>query len=108
MKKILLIIFFLELIIFINPFNFIFNTSLAQTQDIVDNKNEIIDSQKDNLNISSFIEEAEEYTKETMPEIDLNNLLTTAISGDIDNVKLAKLFWSLLRKRSIKFSRSAK
>ena len=63
-----------------------------------DNTNEIINTQKDNLNITDFIKEAEKYTKESMPNIDLNNLLSNAITGDIDNVKLARLLWSLLGK----------
>lgn len=108
MRKVLLIIILLELIIFINPYKFITSESIAYTQEKTDDKKEIIESQKDNLNITDFIKEAEEYTKESMPGIDLNNLLTTAISGDIDNVKLAKLLWSILRKRSFEISWNTK
>lgn len=93
MKKIITILILFEIIIFINPL-----TAIAG------NKNEIIDSQKQNLKISDFINEAQEYTKESMPGVDLNNLLSTAISGNIDNVKLMKLFWSLLRERGSQFS----
>lgn len=60
--------------------------------------NDIINVQKDTLNISDFISEAQEYTKESMPDIDLNTLLSNAISGKIDNFSLMKLFWSLLGK----------
>lgn len=68
-----------------------------------DNTNEIINNQKENLNISDFVKESEKYTKESMPGVNLNDLLSTAISGNIDNSKLIRLFWSLLRKRSTKF-----
>lgn len=88
MKKFLTILIIFELLIFLIP------KSIS-----ADNKTEIIDSQKQNLKISDFINESQKYTKESMPGIDLNNLLSTAISGNIDNVKLMRLFWSLLRKR---------
>ena len=112
MKKILIAIVILELIMFFNPGNFLNNTSYANNQQELQqsekNKNEIINAQKDNLRISDFMKEAQKYTKESMPGVDLNNLLSSAISGGVDNVKLMKLFLSLFRKRSIKFSRNFK
>lgn len=86
MKKFFTILIILEMLIF-----------LTTKSTLADNKTEIIDSQKQNLKISDFINEAQGYTKESMPGIDLNNLLSTAISGNIDNVKLMRLFWSLFR-----------
>lgn len=97
MKKFLTILIIFELLIFLIP------KSIS-----ADNKTEIIDSQKQNLKISDFINEAQGYTKESMPGIDLNNLLSTAISGNIDNVKLMRLFWSLLRKRGPQFCSNIK
>lgn len=91
-KTITILIILFEILIFIKPLSVTAN-----------NTNEIIESQKQNLKISDFINEAQQYTKESMPGVDLNNLLSTAISGNIDNVKLMKLFWSLLRKRGCKF-----
>lgn len=49
---------------------------------------EIINSQKENLNISSFIAEAEKYTNEIFPEISINNLLSSAIKGEVKDEKL--------------------
>ncbi len=49
---------------------------------------EIIASQKDDLNISSFIDEAKEYTKNIFPDIDMDNLLSDAIKGEINNGKI--------------------
>lgn len=86
MKKIFKILIILEFLILINC------TSVAN------NTNEIINTQKESLNISDFITEAQEYTKESMPDIDLNNLLTNAITGNINNVKLIRLFIGLLGK----------
>lgn len=51
---------------------------------------EIISSQMDALNISSFIKEGEKYTKEVFPDISLNDFLTSAIKGEIDNKGLLK------------------
>lgn len=45
----------------------------------------IISSQIDALNIPSFIDEGEKYTEDIFPDIDLNNLLNSAIKGEIDN-----------------------
>ena len=98
MKKILIITILLELIIFINPGNCINCIAISQTTSNTENTNEIINAQKQNLNIPDFIKEAESYTKESMLDIDLNELLTTAISGNIDNVRLIRFLWSLLGK----------
>lgn len=102
MKKIIIILFIIELIALAFPNNFISSTSIAtpsnNSNKEVNNTNEIINNQKENLNISDFIKEAEKYTKESMPEIDLNNLLSTAISGNIDNAKLLNIFWRLVGK----------
>ncbi len=46
---------------------------------------EIIQSQMETLNISSFIREGQTYTKEVFPNINLNELLNSAIKGKIDN-----------------------
>lgn len=46
---------------------------------------EIIKSQKDSLKISSFVDEAQKYTKEIFPDLNVDNLLTSAIKGEIDD-----------------------
>lgn len=51
---------------------------------------EIISSQMEALNISSFINEGEKYTQDIFPNIDLNNLLNSAIRGEIDNEQMYK------------------
>lgn len=59
---------------------------------------EIIQSQKDSLKISSFIEEAQKYTKEIFPDIDMDNLLSSAINGNIDNNGIFKGIFNLFGK----------
>lgn len=86
MKKIIKI-FIIILVIYINPIPVFAN-----------NSTEIINSQKSSLNISNFIQESENYTTDFLKEIDLNELLNSAITGNIDNNKLIKNAWILLGK----------
>lgn len=62
------------------------------------NATEIINSQKSSLNISNFISESENYTTDFLKEVDLNNLLNSAITGNIDNNQLIKNAWIILGK----------
>lgn len=109
MKKIMVTILVLELLMFINPEVFLNNISIAKTSSSkstsidktnqnTNDTNEIINNQKQNLNIDSFIKESQKYTKESMPELDLNNLLSSAIKGGLDNVKLSRVLLRLLGK----------
>ncbi len=66
------------LIIFVLLLLSIGNKSMAMSEDI-------IEAQKDSLKISSFIDEAQQYTKDIFPDININDLLTSAIKGDIGN-----------------------
>ena len=70
----------------------------AESNVATTDKNEILNAQSESLNISSFIKESENYTKESMPGVDLNELLSAAITGSIDNVKLIHLFFNLFGK----------
>ena len=56
---------------------------------------EIISSQMDALNISSFIKEGENYTKDVFPDMDLNKFLNSAIKGEIDNKSILENILSL-------------
>jgi len=49
---------------------------------------EIISSQMEALNISSFIKEGQNYTKDVFPDMDLNQFLNSAINGEIDNKEM--------------------
>lgn len=46
--------------------------------------NQLIESQLDALNLSSFIEEGEKYTKDIFEDVDIEELLKSAVSGKIN------------------------
>lgn len=53
-------------------------------------QDDILESQQDSLNISSFIEEAQKYTKETFEDLDMSEIFSSAITGNIDNETILK------------------
>ena len=57
---------------------------------------EIVSSQMEALNISSLIKEGQAYTKNAFPDIDVNELLNSAIKGKIDNKGIFKNVLSIL------------
>lgn len=69
------------------------------TSDI--NTENIIESQKEMLNINSFIEEADKYTKDIYEDLDMGELFSSAITGNIDNGGILKSILKLVRWRSI-------
>ena len=81
MKKIIIILFLLIIL-------FIPNIACAEDETI--SKESIIKSQQETLGISSFIEEAEKYTKKVYNDIDLGELFSSAITGNIDNKTIIK------------------
>ena len=46
---------------------------------------EFINSEKNLLGISDFLQSAEAYTKNNFPNLDMDNLFTSAINGNISN-----------------------
>lgn len=68
------------IILFILIYTFIIPKSYAT--------DEIISSQMEALNLSSFVIEGEKYTEDIFPDMDLNDLLNSAISGEIDNKQI--------------------
>ena len=86
MKKIIicsLIIFFISCFYISNASNYI-NANM-----------DIIESQKDTLNIGAFIKEANKYTKDVFSDIEVEELLNSAIKGDIQNGKIIKNIWKI-------------
>ena len=59
---------------------------------------DVLQSQQEELNISSFIKEAQKYTQNTFKDIDVNELFTSAITGKIDNDTIIKSIVSLVGK----------
>ncbi len=78
----------------------IYATSNAgETEEIRDEiLDEIINEQKSTLNISAFIKEANEYTKKTFPDIDTSKVLSSALTGNVDNEGLLKKIWNVVGK----------
>ena len=90
-KKIILLIF-----IFLCMFSFTSYT-MATGQD----EENIISSQKETLDISKFISSAKKYTKESFNNIDYNELLNSAIKGNISNKTIWQSIWNLVGKETI-------
>lgn len=61
---------------------------------------EILKSQQDSLNISGFLEEAKKYTQDSFEDIDMNDLFTSAITGNIDNTTILKTIFNIARQRN--------
>ena len=55
-----------------------------------------IKSQEESFGISSFIENSKKYTGEFFKDIDISNILNSAIKGEIDNSSIYKKILSLL------------
>ena len=91
MKKIILIIIFIS--IMVQPI-ISFGTNNVETT-------EVISSQMDSINIKKFINESQKYTSEVFKETDLEDLLNSAITGNIDNSKIVKNIFDLIGKETL-------
>ena len=60
----------------------------------------IMKSQQEALNINSFIQEADKYTQDVYEELDMGELFTSAISGNIDNETIINSILRAVRWRS--------
>ena len=91
-KHLLLIVTILILII---P-NMVFATENTISTD------DILKSQQDSLNINSFIEEADKYTEDIYADIDMGELFSSAITGNIDNETIIKSILKAIRRRGLR------
>ena len=83
-KKLKIFIIF-YLIIFL----FLPNTSIGESNTTAEEDTaETIEEQKENFGINSFIENSNKYTGEFFEDIDISEILNSAISGNIDNQSL--------------------
>ena len=69
---------------------FYMNISLADAED------DVINSQMDSFNISSFINEANKYSNEILKDINIKDLLNDAIKGELNTNQLLKNIFPLL------------
>ena len=60
----------------------------------------IMKSQQEALNINSFIQEADKYTQDVYEDLDMGELFTSAISGNIDNETIINSIIRAVRRRS--------
>ena len=86
MKKIIIIL----IILFFTP-NIVYGTEESVSED------EILETQQENLNINSFIKEADKYTEDVYKDIDIGELFSSAISGNIDNKSIISSITNLVR-----------
>ena len=56
----------------------------------------ILTSQADSLGISTFLSDSKKYTEDTFGEIDISELFTKSIMGNIDNSTIINVVFSLL------------
>ena len=70
---------------------------ICYAEDSVDTS-EILQSQQDSLNISSFLKEVERYTSSIYEDINVSELFNSALTGSVNNEKLFKSVLSLLGK----------
>ena len=61
---------------------------------------EFINSQKSMLGISDFLQTAQSYTKETFPDLNIDSLFTSAISGSISTNFWTTSILNFARRRS--------
>lgn len=59
---------------------------------------EIIESQKESLDVQGFVKEANNYTKDVFSDTDMGEFLNSAISGKVDNRKIFLSVWNLFGK----------
>ena len=59
---------------------------------------DVLEDQKNMLNISSFIKEANKYSKENFPELDMGEILNLAIKGEIKGEFWTKIIINILGK----------
>lgn len=65
---------------------------------IVQGTNKIIESELDALNLSSFIKEGERYTKDSFEDINIGDLLKSAVTGSVDTNIIYKSILKILGK----------
>lgn len=66
------------------------NNIVYATQEQENSNDDIISEQIDNLDIGNFVKKSKEYSGEFMKDINISDLLNSAISGRIDNNTLFK------------------
>lgn len=100
MKKVLKIIILIIIIMFLlNSYCLASKTTTEESSE--KSQQEILESQQNSLNISGFIKEAQKYTENTLEDININELFTSAITGKIDNETIFKSIIKIVGKETV-------
>ncbi len=100
MKKVLKIIILIIIIMFLlNSYCLASKTTTEESSE--KSQQEILESQQNSLNISGFIKEAQKYTENTLEDININELFTSAITGKIDNETIFKSIIKIVGKEIV-------
>ena len=93
---------FIVLLIFV-IFSIFPNVSNANKEEITEN--EVLKKQKDELNISSFLKEAETYTNENIQDVKISEIFSSALTGQIDNNNIIKKIIKIVGKEMLSTTR---
>lgn len=107
MKKIIVSIIIICAFLYIP--NYSHSTNTGQTENSGESKltqDDIISSQKASLNIGGFINEAKKYTEDIFKDTDYNDLLNSAIKGDINNKAIGKSILGIMGNETIESIRT--
>ena len=99
-KKVFLI--FIIIFLFTNARN----VSFSKNEKIQNIDYNILENQKDSLDVQNFVKEANKYTKDVFSNTDIGELLNLAITGKIDNKKIFFSIWNLFGKEFISCTKS--
>ena len=75
---------------------YFFSVQMVQASEMDD----IMKSQEDSVGVTNFVQESSKYTTDVFDDIDLNEILTSAITGKVDNKKLLKSVWKIFGNES--------
>lgn len=75
--------------------------ALLIPQIVYGSSEDILTEQKEELNISSFIKEADQYAKDTFPDLNVGELFNSAITGKVDNGILYKAIVAIIGKEVV-------
>lgn len=97
-KKFLIVflfqIFLLSVFILADPI-------ISNASEETSSQEEILQSQQSSLNISEFIKETQKYTQDTFEDLNMGELFSSAITGNIDNETIFKTIFSMVGKEVV-------
>lgn len=83
--------------IFKIAFLLLFTIFVCQRAAFAENE-EVLQAQKESLNLSDFISEAQRYVDENLEGIDVQELINSAITGKVENENIYKSLFNILGK----------